>query len=574
LRSPKPGVGSGAQEAAERAARAKLPLFDPDHPALAGLTDHQRRVVPPLLAKRNVFLTGCAGGGKTQTLIALVEAMQAAKTVVIVTSTTGNSAAPLKGCTLHAAMGGMLDDWDLKESVAHARQKCPDLLIAQVLVVEEVSMASAEIMQRVVDILVQLRGHCLPVFLLVGDFRQLPPVSGTLLLGSSTWDRLAPVSVHLMESHRQAGQPELLAILNEAAVGSLSDRSIAILRGRVGVEFPDGGDIRPTFLTPLLAKAKTVNDSNLKQLAQEGAEEATYVARITQEQLDPLTQKWCVVPGCTSDLPPGLRFRPKALEGAHVLLKDSRDAWHAAAELAGSSSGGTVLHLAVGAEVVFTRNVDHPRLVNGTKAVVVGFEDVEAPPKPKGEDGDGEEGEGPAPAPAPGPGPQPSRRPIVKLGSGDLVVVSPYTIMKRLVRSSVSPVVTLRQIPLKPAWALTVHASQGMSLDRLKLELSGSMFSTGQAYVALSRVRTLEGLSLTEFNPRAIKADPEVVAWYRAQEDAVRKEQADTSPFPTAATRVLMDGCGDAAYDGDDDLDYDEAPDMEEEEGLDAFENE
>ena len=65
------------------------------------------------------------------------------------------------------------------------------------------------------------------------------------------------------------------------------------------------------------------------------------------------------------------------------------------------------------------------------------------------------------------------------------------------------------QIPLRLAWAITVHKSQGMSLDLTEIDLSKS-FEYGMGYVALSRVRSLEGLSLIGFNQKALQVDPKV----------------------------------------------------------------
>ena len=75
---------------------------------------------------------------------------------------------------------------------------------------------------------------------------------------------------------------------------------------------------------------------------------------------------------------------------------------------------------------------------------------------------------------------------------------------------------TLKQYPLRLAWAITVHRSQGMSLDKVCLDFSRSPFSHGQTYVALSRCRTLDGLVLTrKMSPSDILIDERIVDFYR-----------------------------------------------------------
>jgi hypothetical protein len=66
------------------------------------------------------------------------------------------------------------------------------------------------------------------------------------------------------------------------------------------------------------------------------------------------------------------------------------------------------------------------------------------------------------------------------------------------------------QVPLRLAWAITVHKSQGMSLDAASMDLSGA-FEYGQGYVALSRVRSLKGLYLSGFNARALEVHPAIL---------------------------------------------------------------
>src|SRR5204862_308126 len=68
----------------------------------------------------------------------------------------------------------------------------------------------------------------------------------------------------------------------------------------------------------------------------------------------------------------------------------------------------------------------------------------------------------------------------------------------------------ISQLPLRLAWAITVHKSQGMSLDSMEVDLSKS-FVRGMGYVALSRVRSLGGMKLLGFNDMSLEVDPEVL---------------------------------------------------------------
>ena len=75
-------------------------------------------------------------------------------------------------------------------------------------------------------------------------------------------------------------------------------------------------------------------------------------------------------------------------------------------------------------------------------------------------------------------------------------------------------IVTKQQLPLCLAWAMSIHKSQGSSIDYAEIDLGKSIFEVGQAYVALSRVRTLDGLSIINFNEFSLKTHPKVIEFY------------------------------------------------------------
>jgi hypothetical protein len=158
-----------------------------------------------------------------------------------------------------------------------------------------------------------------------------------------------------------------------------------------------------------------------------------------------------------------------------------------------------LLALKIGARVMFTKNDMNRRFVNGTTGVVVGFKNDE------------------------------TSCPIIETTNGRTIVVEP---VEWTVESEGRVLARVAQFPLRLAWAITVHKSQGMSLDAAHMDLS-SAFEYGQGYVALSRVRTLAGLSLAGFNRRALEVHPDIAVKdieFRRESDAAQEELTGTAP--------------------------------------------
>jgi ATP-dependent DNA helicase PIF1 len=87
------------------------------------------------------------------------------------------------------------------------------------------------------------------------------------------------------------------------------------------------------------------------------------------------------------------------------------------------------------------------------------------------------------------------------------------------------PIASRKQIPLKLAWSITVHKSQGATLDRAEVDASEA-FACGQVYVALSRVRNLSSLKLKRFSPTKIPVSKKCIDFYRkADQDKAEVEQ-------------------------------------------------
>ena len=100
-----------------------------------------------------------------------------------------------------------------------------------------------------------------------------------------------------------------------------------------------------------------------------------------------------------------------------------------------------------------------------------------------------------------------SGHPKIETKSGHIIVAK---MEKWVFKERGEEVVRIEQIPLRLAWAMTVHKSQGMSLDSAIIDL-GRAFEFGQGYVTLSRVRSLDGLFLEGLNAQALLMHPEIV---------------------------------------------------------------
>ena len=99
--------------------------------------------------------------------------------------------------------------------------------------------------------------------------------------------------------------------------------------------------------------------------------------------------------------------------------------------------------------------------------------------------------------------------PLVQFNSGARRTVGYHTWS-----SEIYPSIGVKQLPLIYAWAITIHKAQGVSLDMAQIDAGSNIFECGQTYVALSRIKSLEGLYLTAFNPQKIKVNKKVQTFY------------------------------------------------------------
>ncbi|MBU6214912.1 AAA family ATPase [Patescibacteria group bacterium] len=176
-----------------------------------------------------------------------------------------------------------------------------------------------------------------------------------------------------------------------------------------------------------------------------------------------------------------------------------------------------VLELKEGAAVMFTKNSPQGKFVNGTLGTVVGWSS------------DG--------------------MPIVETHDGGRLTAEP---MEWQLEEQGKVKASVAQIPLRLSYAMTVHKSQGMSMDAAVMDLSRA-FEYGQGYVALSRVRRLSGVYLTGLNQRALEVHPEILERDRDFRSASEAAQDAFGQLPAEDVRMMqkkfVKACGGAFQD-------------------------
>lgn len=418
----------------------------------------------------NVFLTGSAGAGKTHLLNRYIRYLRAREMRVAVTASTGIAATHIGGVTIHSWSGlgvrDALSDDDL-DDIARRKPVRNRVSGAGVLVVDEISMLSAQTLSCIDQIMRRLRGDQRPFggvqIVFCGDFFQLPPVArgrspAQPAFMAPAWKQAGLRVCYLDESHRH-GDDDLSRLLGEIRAGEVSDachRSLEQKR-RAGP-----GNARENVIK-LHTHNADVDAANARKLQ--------------------------ALPGRAGEF--------EAVTAGNKSIVESLKRFVMAPEY---------LQLKERAQVMFVKNNPERNYWNGTLGVVTGFND------------DG--------------------LPVVKTFRGDRITARPaeWNVINDLGEVAAS----YTQVPLRLAWAITVHKSQGMTLDCAAVDLSKT-FELGQGYVAFSRVKTWDGLRLSGYNERALQVDPLVIKADRRLRALSAQAQAEFAALSGCRLAQLAD---------------------------------
>lgn len=457
METPKRGREGADEESPGKSPRVEAAADVP--PVVLGA--EQQAALDFILAGQSMLITGCAGTGKSTLLRAAIDTLRAkygeeeSPGQVVVTASTGQAASQFRGgTTINSYLGyavahqtGAVKSRILGKAKGKAGSPFENL---RTLFIDEGFMISAEVMDGVDQAFRVMRHRFRDPFggvqvIVIGDVLQLAQINGSPMWEAKVWPHLRDSVVYLGEVFRQADMT-FVSLLERARVGSVTQADVAILNARVARAPPDAPILHPY--------RKRVDQTNAERLAALPYDDVTFVA----------TDKMSCTQPCA----------PEELESM-------RDGLNKTARLPPK------IALRPCARVALTSNLSvELGLTNGRMGTIVGFS---------------QDAEGNAP--------------VVRFDHGLVKRIAP---IEAVTESAPVPrgagkkaavfKLTRKQIPLRLAWAITVHGAQGESLDRAHLDLAG-VFANGQAYVSLSRLRSLDGLSLEHrVTPRAFFQSP------------------------------------------------------------------
>jgi ATP-dependent DNA helicase PIF1 len=434
------------------------------------LSLEQQNAFDKFILGENVFVTGSAGSGKSELIRKIYRHCISNRKGIQVCALTGCASILLncKAKTVHSWSGIGLGNASVDVLINKIKQniyKKKAWTEISVLVIDEVSMMSIKLFDTLDAIGRGVRNNHLPFggiqVILSGDFYQLPPVGNyndvdtmRFCFESEDWNNVFKKNcqIQLVKIFRQTDN-KYISILNQVREGVVKRSSNDLLKSRVGLIPPEG-----TVITQLYPRRNSVEVINCNKMKELTTPEHTFEIQL-------LTNL------------PLLSDEDKRKRNKIGKVEIDIELHHIKTNLLCEPT----LKLKVGAYVMCIVNMEISSdivLCNGSQGIITGFSEI-------------------------------TRLPIVRFNNGYEVTINYYTWTSENI-----PGIGVSQIPLILAWAITIHKSQGTTLDMAQIDVGRGIFEAGQTYVALSRVKSLDGIYLTSFDVTRIKINRKVKEFY------------------------------------------------------------
>jgi len=512
-----------------------------DENAAEGLDETQRMCVERACAGESLFITGVGGTGKSKVLRAIRSALGAKGKRVATCATTGIAAQAISGTTLYALCG--LSPTQTIERFGKAANFTKQLLERyDCLLVDEVSMLSGEFFDRMSFHLQMIRRNSAPCgglqMIFFGDFLQLGPIDGTdkrqktgrgccpgLMLDrgwmfeSWTWRQLGVQTITLEKVYRQLGELEFIETLKGVRMGDINAcTKLDEMLKRSGASTKTmASALRIVSTNAEALEANTKELDRLQSVAYaweaedsvEASETLTDPERIADAERH-LRRLWTsqLERQCRVDRLVKLKQGTKVMMLKNLYMNAKDENGRSYVKSLPNGARGFVHRFAPGQEVVEhlrekLREIERAMEDRSTSNAIADPMRAEREAHEMTRQMD-------------------TYRDQINWIEHQIEqekkVLVPMVSFPDCLGEQAIPVLPVdftfetvglgknirKQIPLALAWAVTVHKSQGMSLDRAHVEC-GNFFAEGQAYVAFSRAKSLSGLTANRFVPSKVK---------------------------------------------------------------------